>query len=1020
MAVLAMVGLVAALAANDRSDDAAGRAGLPLIGLSLSGNDVAHFERIYGRLKGDNRSPRIYREDNRWRRAQLRYDGRVYTVRVKSHGRDPDGHSVERDGHRFISLSVKMAPGDRVAGLNRFKLIVGQNLTETQQLVMTAAREAHVLAQDHRLVRVQINDWSEQLFHFTNLLDDEYAEAAGQASLRTVTYDYPDDAKTDKALVYTDSPHYRDNTFDFPEHFRRAVTQMGVPGADWEPLLRRYSEFYTAISGDGAADPADFFDLEYLGRYEAIRYVLGLDGHGFVLGNLRVFLNTANGKFYPAVGRDDFPSTLDLNGSRTPEQQLNTYRGYDRPRALPMFNFVVSSDRVRHAIYRAIYRFIVRDGARLVEEIDRGQVEGGSLAPAGVAIVRPPVRTGAGTGATTGETGMPIGRGESRAILTSNMQSLRRYLERSEPEYSAQFSSGRIELEIRPDSMAELSVKRLTIGVRDGARRADTPVRVHVTEDPGAAGDPRSAAAAVDWLADGRLDVSRALAQARFATGLDTSRPPAPPAPPPPPPKINVRWVAGLGLDRRRELEARFGLDAATEGELSTWSYALADASRENITALVRHPDAADTHNIDRVEMTLAVDAFSAEGPAYQAPSLERVPRLYTLVLTVTGVAADDLRPEDIDLVFVNTVTGQEVEARRVASHDVGDALSRDRPSALPPAPAVEVWLAAHPHLDIRQTTPDELRLSRGTYRIPEHLVLPRGHDLHIDSGTDLQLGAGVVVVVRGGLNINGSEDRPVTIRPIEPGQPFGAVAVVGDGSQRTDVTYLELSGGSDAWLDGAHFAGALSIHYQDRVSVSHTTIRDNQGADGLSIKYAAGAITDSSFTGNRDDQVDFEYFDGLVRNSRFESALTGDPNGDGLDLHGSRVVVINNELTGAADKAASVGEESEVLFVSNRLGHSAIGVAVKDLSTAYLYDNRFEENRRDVRAYLKKPYFGGGRVVFAGAGPRQSGLSVDVNDRSTLTRMLAGAVERLDPTSIRPERVVESLSALSAASEGR
>ena len=56
-----------------------------------------------------------------------------------------------------------------------------------------------------------------------------------------------------------------------------------------------------------------------------------------------------------------------------------------------------------------------------------------------------------------------------------------------------------------------------------------------------------------------------------------------------------------------------------------------------------------------------------------------------------------------------------------------------------------------------------------------------------------------------------------MTIRPIEPGQPFGAVAVVGDGSQRTEVTYLELSGGSDAWLDGAQFAGALSIHYQDR-----------------------------------------------------------------------------------------------------------------------------------------------------------------------------------------------------------
>ena len=203
-----------------------------------------------------------------------------------------------------------------------------------------------------------------------------------------------------------------------------------------------------------------------------------------------------------------------------------------------------------------------------------------------------------------------------------------------------------------------------------------------------------------------------------------------------------------------------------------------------------------------------------------------------------------------------------------------------------------------NPHLDIHQTdSGDELRLRRGAYRLPEHLVLPRGFmTCSIESGAELQLGAGrrCARAWRSATSA-GSEDQPVTIRPIEPGQPFGAVAVVGDGSERTEVTWLELSGGSDAWLGGAHFAGALSIHYQDRVSVSHTTIRDNQGADGLSIKYAAGAITDSSFTGNRDDQVDLEYFDGLVRDSRFEGAPTGDPNGDGLDLRGSRVVVVNN-----------------------------------------------------------------------------------------------------------------------------
>ena len=44
------------------------------------------------------------------------------------------------------------------------------------------------------------------------------------------------------------------------------------------------------------------------------------------------------------------------------------------------------------------------------------------------------------------------------------------------------------------------------------------------TEDPGAPGDPLAESVAVDWLADGRLDVSLALADKRFSTGLASAR----------------------------------------------------------------------------------------------------------------------------------------------------------------------------------------------------------------------------------------------------------------------------------------------------------------------------------------------------------------------------------------------------------------------------------------------------------------------------------------------------------------
>ena len=78
MVALAVVGLAAAGAAYGRYDDAAGRAGLPLIELTLSGNDVAHFKRIYNRLSGDTGAR------SRRRRTPVERRG-VWTGRARFH-----------------------------------------------------------------------------------------------------------------------------------------------------------------------------------------------------------------------------------------------------------------------------------------------------------------------------------------------------------------------------------------------------------------------------------------------------------------------------------------------------------------------------------------------------------------------------------------------------------------------------------------------------------------------------------------------------------------------------------------------------------------------------------------------------------------------------------------------------------------------------------------------------------------------------------------------------------------------
>ena len=348
------------------------------------------------------------------------------------------------------------------------------------------------------------------------------------------------------------------------------------------------------------------------------------------------------------------------------------------------------------------------------------------------------------------------------------------------------------------------------------------------------------------------------------------------------------------------------------------------------------------------------------------------------------------LQVEAITLSFINTVTGHE-----------GRGPARSRPSrrrpgeALSPASAFagrtdlfEDWAEAHTAVTTRRTGSREITLARGAYDLREDLVFPDGYDVVIEGGTDFRLGPGVVMLIHGGLTVAGSAGNLVTVRPIDSGQPFGTVAVLGDGSQRTTIRHLDLSGGSDAWVRGARFSGALSIHYQHDVEVSHASIHGNQGDVGLSIKYARGLLADSVFTGNQVNQIGMDYFDGVVRGNRLIASGAADQHAGGLDVIGSRLVATGNEFSGFGDTGVGVGESSDVLFAANTWRDNALAMAVTDLSTVYVFDdNLFATNDLDVSAFLQKPHFGGGTVVLAGdAG--SAGLSVETDRLSTIANV--------------------------------
>lgn len=108
---------------------------------------------------------------------------------------------------------------------------------------------------------------------------------------------------------------------------------------------------------------------------------------------------------------------------------------------------------------------------------------------------------------------------------------------------------------------------------------------------------------------------------ARFAAG-------------PPGAVVHVRWQDGISAEARERLEDRFRLRDGRAQDAQTWRYDLIDPSTGNIEALVSHPAAVDTHQIDRA-------AFAPDAAAPRTVRRQRWPNgdVFVRAADVTAIA---------------------------------------------------------------------------------------------------------------------------------------------------------------------------------------------------------------------------------------------------------------------------------------------------------------------------------------------------------------------------------------------
>ena len=117
-----------------------------------------------------------------------------------------------------------------------------------------------------------------------------------------------------------------------------------------------------------------------------------------------------------------------------------------------------------------------------------------------------------------------------------------------------------------------------------------------------------------------------------------------------PAPRIAIRWPADIQPARRQALERRFLLvDPAADRDRI--EYDLLDTSRENLEALVREPDVADTDRVSREGFTVPLDVpygtrwmwLAHRTPVLRTPGV--IPAIVALCVAVfAGTLASELR----------------------------------------------------------------------------------------------------------------------------------------------------------------------------------------------------------------------------------------------------------------------------------------------------------------------------------------------------------------------------------------
>lgn len=264
---------------------------------------------------------------------------------------------------------------------------------------------------------------------------------------------------------------------------------------------------------------------------------------------------------------------------------------------------------------------------------------------------------------------------------------------------------------------------------------------------------------------------------------------------------------------------------------------------------------------------------------------------------------------------------------------------------------------------------------------IQDTLIIPEDYSLTLNEGSVLNFEDNTGLVIKGGLNVYGSNEKKVTLQG-HSSKNWSGILVLGNGKDLT-INNVKVIGGNGVF-NGIPFRGSFTIH-NSYVNINNSIFTENLSEDALNLVEIKAFLNNITISNTKSDGLDVDYGDIKLVNSNFINI--GSASGaDAVDVSKTNLSLESSYFNNITDKGISVGENSTATILNTNITKAFVGVVAKDSSKIIMSNVKLDAiGFADTMAYRKKSHFNGAEIRGIDIEPFLNNHLVQTNSSSII-----------------------------------